>query len=513
MSEPGIDLTGKLIIKVALGDDIRRILITNEDITYDELVLMMQRVYRGKLNSSDDIVIKYKDEDNDLITIFDSSDLSFAIQCSRILKITLYVNGKPEPLQSNELKLIKGELRLIRDRCTQLLDKLDSRPQMDLPSSTVEAGPAVKPPKNRVTDSPRRTTPQPSFVPVTSGSKEFDPLSSQRSGDEQSKVMSSFGIGGGEARERSGSADSISSLGSASIRPQPGTPTNQPQQGAYQQGGSGQKLPPWQQQQPVTPSAYSQGQQQVGCPVVMSDQKYYSYPLRGLTSTAGRDSPQTYKSMQHYHHSLMQAHMYTGHEDRASPSPLSPAQQPTPKSYSGSPAPAGQPQQAGYPGQQASSGQPQAPPQSQQQPQGGGGAFTPIAPPAGSQPQAHPGYPQGAGLATVQASGQGPVSSPFSGQFVPQGTQPGQPVAPQPGYSHPGMQQQPYPTQQVTGGQPAPGTQPQQFGGGYQTGPLQAAPAPPGPAGSQPGNPYARQGPGYGGGYPRPSGNYPQGYQ
>ncbi|WAR09140.1 TFG-like protein [Mya arenaria] len=387
MSEPGIDLTGKLIIKVALGDDIRRILITNEDITYDELVLMMQRVYRGKLNSSDDIVIKYKDEDNDLITIFDSSDLSFAIQCSRILKITLYVNGKPEPLQSNELKLIKGELRLIRDRCTQLLDKLDSRPQMDLPSSTVEAGPAVKPPKNRVTDSPRRTTPQPSFVPVTSGSKEFDPLSSQRSGDEQSKVMSSFGIGGGEAR------------------------------GAYQQGGSGQKLPPWQQQQPVTPSAYSQGQQQVGCPVVMSDQKYYSYPLRGLTSTAGRDSPQTYKSMQHYHHSLMQAHMYTGHEDRASPSPLSPAQQPTPKSYSGSPAPAGQPQQAGYPGQQASSGQPQAPPQSQQQPQGGGGAFTPIAPPAGSQPQAHPGYPQGAGLATVQASGQGPVSSPFSGQL------------------------------------------------------------------------------------------------
>ena len=62
MNEPGIDLTGKLIIKVALGDDIRRILITNEDIGYDELVLMMQRVYRGKLNSTDDIVIKYRDE-------------------------------------------------------------------------------------------------------------------------------------------------------------------------------------------------------------------------------------------------------------------------------------------------------------------------------------------------------------------------------------------------------------------------------------------------------------------
>ena len=62
MFEPQIDLTGKLIIKVKLGDDIRRILITNEDITYDELVLMMQRVYRGKLNSTDDILIKYKDD-------------------------------------------------------------------------------------------------------------------------------------------------------------------------------------------------------------------------------------------------------------------------------------------------------------------------------------------------------------------------------------------------------------------------------------------------------------------
>ena len=28
--------------------------------------------------------------DGDLITLFDSSDLSFAIQCSRILKITLF---------------------------------------------------------------------------------------------------------------------------------------------------------------------------------------------------------------------------------------------------------------------------------------------------------------------------------------------------------------------------------------------------------------------------------------
>ncbi len=62
MSNNQMDLSGKLIIKVQLGDDIRRIPIHNEDITYDELVLMMQRVFRGQLTSNDEVTIKYKDE-------------------------------------------------------------------------------------------------------------------------------------------------------------------------------------------------------------------------------------------------------------------------------------------------------------------------------------------------------------------------------------------------------------------------------------------------------------------
>lgn len=57
-----MDLSGKLIIKAQLGDDIRRIPIHNEELTYDELLLMMQRVFRGRLNSTDDVTIKYKDE-------------------------------------------------------------------------------------------------------------------------------------------------------------------------------------------------------------------------------------------------------------------------------------------------------------------------------------------------------------------------------------------------------------------------------------------------------------------
>ena len=49
-------------VQVQLCDDIRVIPIHNEDITYDELVLMMQRVFKGQLSPEDEVSIKYKDE-------------------------------------------------------------------------------------------------------------------------------------------------------------------------------------------------------------------------------------------------------------------------------------------------------------------------------------------------------------------------------------------------------------------------------------------------------------------
>lgn len=128
-----IDLSGKLIIKVQLGDDIRRIPIHNEAITYDELVLMMQRVFRGKLTSTDEIVIKYKDEDGDLITIFDSSDLSFAIQYSRFLKLQILFKSdltaaaSDAKISCTEIRNIKQELRSIRDKVNEILDTLDGK--------------------------------------------------------------------------------------------------------------------------------------------------------------------------------------------------------------------------------------------------------------------------------------------------------------------------------------------------------------------------------------------------
>ncbi|XP_014262344.1 protein TFG-like isoform X2 [Cimex lectularius] len=172
-----LDLSGKLIIKVQLGDDVRRIPIHNEAITYDELVLMMQRVFRGKLNSSDDITIKYKDEDGDLITIFDSSDLSFAIQYSRVLKLTLFVSGegnKSGLYQPPQTYKIRSQLRTIRDSINQFLDMVEPRNY-----------------ESHSTSSQENDNKPNGGISSQASSKEFDPLQSDDKSVEEKKQSDS----------------------------------------------------------------------------------------------------------------------------------------------------------------------------------------------------------------------------------------------------------------------------------------------------------------------------------
>ncbi|XP_030331914.1 protein TFG isoform X3 [Strigops habroptila] len=274
-----LDLSGKLIIKAQLGEDIRRIPIHNEDITYDELVLMMQRVFRGKLLSNDEVTIKYKDEDGDLITIFDSSDLSFAIQCSRILKLTLFVNGQPRPLESNQVKYLRRELIELRNKVNRLLDCLEppAEPGLstNLPDSDAVDGREDKP---TAADS----SVKPSTQVIAASMSAFDPLKNQ---DEISKnVMSAFGLTDDQvsgppsapAEERSGTPDSIASSSSAAHPPgvqaqQPAYPGTQPQTGQvegqmyqqYQQPGYPAQQPQAQPQQQYGmqyPAGYSQQQ-------------------------------------------------------------------------------------------------------------------------------------------------------------------------------------------------------------------------------------------------------------
>uniref|UniRef100_F6UN76 Trafficking from ER to golgi regulator n=1 Tax=Equus caballus TaxID=9796 RepID=F6UN76_HORSE len=240
-----LDLSGKLIIKAQLGEDIRRIPIHNEDITYDELVLMMQRVFRGKLLSNDEVTIKYKDEDGDLITIFDSSDLSFAIQCSRILKLTLFVNGQPRPLESSQVKYLRRELIELRNKVNRLLDSLEPPgepgPSTSIPENDTVDGREEKP---AASDSSGKQSTQVMAASMSA----FDPLKNQ---DEISKnVMSAFGLTDDQvsgppsapAEDRSGTPDSIASSSSAAHPPgvQPQQP---PYTGAQTQAGQSEDVP------------------------------------------------------------------------------------------------------------------------------------------------------------------------------------------------------------------------------------------------------------------------------
>lgn len=56
---------GSNILKIACGDEIRRIPILTDKITHSELCLLAQRLFRGKLSSSpDNLLLKYVDNGN-----------------------------------------------------------------------------------------------------------------------------------------------------------------------------------------------------------------------------------------------------------------------------------------------------------------------------------------------------------------------------------------------------------------------------------------------------------------
>lgn len=162
-----MDLTGMLIIKARVGEDIRRVPIHNEDITYDELLLMLQRLFPQHINSKDEVLLKYKDEDGDLITIADGSDLVYAKAYNRTLNITIFVKGRDIPaLNMSSVRSIRSELTIIRDRINRLLEKVESvypEPTKPAPSPVI-AEPMVK-----------AEPVQPTVDPATTA--EFDPLS------------------------------------------------------------------------------------------------------------------------------------------------------------------------------------------------------------------------------------------------------------------------------------------------------------------------------------------------
>ena len=57
-----LDLNGKVVFKVKLGNEIKKVVIHNDELTFNELCLMMQRIFSEKINKSDEFTLKYTDE-------------------------------------------------------------------------------------------------------------------------------------------------------------------------------------------------------------------------------------------------------------------------------------------------------------------------------------------------------------------------------------------------------------------------------------------------------------------
>lgn len=110
-----------LVLKTNFGGDLRRIPLHNDFLTFDELHLMLCRVYESDIGDDDKLM--YKDLDSDWITIADSNDLQLAIQTiQEANQKTLWLKvGSPSELGNDEV--IK-DLRAIRDMSIGLIDRI-----------------------------------------------------------------------------------------------------------------------------------------------------------------------------------------------------------------------------------------------------------------------------------------------------------------------------------------------------------------------------------------------------
>ncbi|XP_054570021.1 protein TFG isoform X3 [Eptesicus fuscus] len=285
-----LDLSGKLIIKAQLGEDIRRIPIHNEDITYDELVLMMQRVFRGKLLSNDEVIIKYKDE----------------------------VNGQPRPLESSQVKYLRRELIELRNKVNRLLDSLEP-PGEPGPSTSIAENDTMdgREEKPAASDSSGKQSTQVMAASMSA----FDPLKNQ---DEISKnVMSAFGLTDDQvsgppsapAEDRSGTPDSIASSSSAAHPPgvQPQQP---PYTGAQTQAGQSEG-----QMYQQYPQQAGYGAQQPQAPPQPAQQYGIQYSA-GYSQQTGPQQPQQFQGYGQQATSQAQAAAFSGQPQQL------PAQQP-----------------------------------------------------------------------------------------------------------------------------------------------------------------------------------------
>lgn len=136
---------------------------------------MMERIFAGKISNSDELTIKYLDDDGDKITLLNDSDLTVALHFHKLLRLFVLVNGTEElnngstgnlPKEGSliDAKTFRSELQQIRNSVQTILDRLQ------LPTSQNTTN-------NHEKDSTTTTSTAtaPPSAAVTSTTREFDP--------------------------------------------------------------------------------------------------------------------------------------------------------------------------------------------------------------------------------------------------------------------------------------------------------------------------------------------------
>ncbi|MFH4981288.1 hypothetical protein AB6A40_007997 [Gnathostoma spinigerum] len=117
MNQNGVEAT---TLKARFGADVRRTMLHhNQDLSYNDLVLMMQRIF--KIKSSTNIILKYRDEDGDLVTLADDNDVLLALRTQPALYINVFSeNGDI----SSQIQRLEAELEAVRDLEMKLIRSL-----------------------------------------------------------------------------------------------------------------------------------------------------------------------------------------------------------------------------------------------------------------------------------------------------------------------------------------------------------------------------------------------------
>jgi len=128
----------QLVIKVQFNDDIRKMIVSNDNLTVNSLNSLMRKIFDGKISNFDVLILKYLDNDGDQVTLVNDVDLSVALHFHSKLRLFVYIDGKTTKKSDenwiNELKQIRDSVEAILDRCEIVKENETIVPEVSSPS-------------------------------------------------------------------------------------------------------------------------------------------------------------------------------------------------------------------------------------------------------------------------------------------------------------------------------------------------------------------------------------------